>query len=44
MVKIQDLWGYQKKRSEFAQQAGLHNSAVTLAKSLEVWSHYGEEN
>ena len=40
MVKILDLWGYQKKRSEFAQQASLHNSAVTL----EVWSHYGEEN
>ena len=32
------------ERSEFAQQTNLHNSFVTVAKSLKVWSHYGEGN
>ena len=32
------------ERSEFAQQTNLHNSFVTVAKSLKVWSYYGEGN
>ena len=42
MIKLQGAIDIE--RSEFAQQTNLHNSFVTVAKSLKVWSHYGEGN